>query len=230
MILLFYSGQILEKLGQEPVAAKAAENYILMLLPGMFAMTQFETIRRYLQSMGIFDLTMYIQVATTCLHFVWCYLFIYYFNLGVTGAALAACITYWTNLIVVSLILTYGKEIVPNQAWHLPNVDSLKDWWKYLRYGVPSCLMMCLEWWSFEALTVFAGWLRVEQLAANVIFVSLINFLFNFALGISYAVANLVGNSLGQRKPKKAKRYFNASVWLVLVFGVIMLIVMNYLL
>lgn len=27
---------------------------------------------------------------------------------------------------------------------------ALQGWAQFMRYGVPSCLMMCLEWWLFE--------------------------------------------------------------------------------
>lgn len=61
VIILAFSKEILMLLGQEEATAEAGRTYIITLIPGLFAMTQFETIRRYLQAMTIFDLTMYMQ-------------------------------------------------------------------------------------------------------------------------------------------------------------------------
>lgn len=72
--------------------------------------------------------------------------------------------------------------------------------------------MLCLEWWCFEVLALFAGWLSPEQLAANVVLLNFIGLLFNFSLGMSFAVCSLVGNSMGELKPVTAKRYYFMSV------------------
>ena len=61
MIILLFSKHILLALGQEEETAEYGMIYIRVLLPGMFAMTQFETVRRYLQGMEIFSLSMGIQ-------------------------------------------------------------------------------------------------------------------------------------------------------------------------
>jgi MATE family multidrug resistance protein len=30
-------------------------------------------------------------------------------------------------------------------------------WGRYLSYGVPACLMICMEWWTYELLILLAG-------------------------------------------------------------------------
>ena len=202
-------------LGQEEATAEAARTYVLTLLPGLFAMTQFETVRRYLQGMTIFYLTMYIQCATMLLHVLWCYLLVFQFGLGITGASIATCITYWLNLSIITALLTFKSGIVPADSWHFFNADSFRGWAEYLRFGVPSALMICLEWWCFEILALYAGMLSVNELAANVVLFNLIGFLFQIPLGMSFAMSNLVGNSMGEGKPGKARRYFVSSLGVI---------------
>lgn len=81
--------RILMYLGQDDDTSEAAIQYIFYLVPGMFAMNLFETIRRYLQAMGNFDLTMYIQLFTFITHIGVCYLFVIYLGMGIKGASLA---------------------------------------------------------------------------------------------------------------------------------------------
>lgn len=202
-------------LGQDEATAEAARTYVLTILPGLFAMTQFETVRRYLQGMTIFYLTMYIQCVTMMLHILWSYLLVFRTDLGITGAAISTCITYWLNLGIVTAFITFKGDVVPAESWHMFNADSFKGWWEYLKYGVPSALMLCLEWWCFEILALYAGFLSINELAANVILFNLISFLFQIPLGMSFAISNLAGNSMGERRPKRAKKYFISSLYVI---------------
>ena len=163
-------------LGQEEVTSAAAETYVIVLMPGMFAMVQFEIVRRFLQGMKIFSLTMYIQLVMMILHFFWCYLFVFYLEYGLVGSAIATVITYTSDLVVVTLILTFKEGIIPKESWHFFNADSFRGLLEFLGYGIPAALMVCLEWWSFEFYAIYAGMLSINELASNVtnIFITLI--------------------------------------------------------
>lgn len=157
------------------------------------------------------------------LHILWSYLLVFQAGLGLTGASIATCITYWLNLILVTLYLSYKEDAVHKTSWHAFNYDSLKGWWEYLSYGIPSTLMLCLEWWFYEILALYAGMLSVNELAANVVLFNMVMFLFQVPLGISCAVSNLVGNSMGDMKPRRAKRYFIASLGLTIVVTIVLI-------
>ena len=73
--------------------------------------------------------------------------------------------------------------------------------------GIPSALLQCIDWWSFEICGLFAGTIGVTALAANMIFLNLVSIFYNVAYGMSYAINNLIGSSLGENKPIKAKQY-----------------------
>ena len=225
--ILMFTKEILLILGQSHESSEAARIYVISILPGMFAMSQFETVRRYLQAMGNYNLSLYIQSTTSLLHILWSYVLVSIFDFGLIGSAISTCLTYWINLIVITLFLKFKKNLVPLGATHAFNSDSLKNWPQYLKFGVPSALMMWLEWWGFEVLSIFSGWLSVEELSANIILINMTGFLFNFSLGISYVAGNLVGNSLGEIKPNKAKKYFTTSLILVSHWAVFIIIFVN---
>ena len=224
MIILLFAKPILIYFGQDEATAEIAQSYITPLLPGMFAMTQFETVRRFLQGMGIFAFPMYVQSVSMILHFCWCYFLAYNVGLGVVGVSIATWITYWTDLTVTTLYVTFKSGVVPKESWHFFNADSLKGLYEYFEYGIPSALIVCLEWWSFEILSLFAGLLSVEELAANIVLLNLLIFLFQVPEGIGFVISNLVGNSLGEMKPKKAKKYAIASLGITLISTALLIV------
>lgn len=140
--VLIFTKDILLILGQSPETCEAGRVYVVALLPGMFAMSQFETVRRYLQAMGNYNLSLYIQTTTSLLHILWSYILVSIFDLGVIGSAISTCLTYWVNLIVITLFINFKKDLVPFGATHTFNSDSLRNWSQYLKFGVPSALMM----------------------------------------------------------------------------------------
>ena len=69
-ILFIYSENIFILMGMDPDVSREARIYLIYLIPGAIAMCQFETVRRFLQSMGIFYISMYVQFTTLVLHIV----------------------------------------------------------------------------------------------------------------------------------------------------------------
>ena len=67
-ILFIYSEDIFMLMGMDPDVSKEARIYLIYMIPGAIAMCQFETVRRFLQSMGIFTISMYVQFVTMILH------------------------------------------------------------------------------------------------------------------------------------------------------------------
>ena len=80
-------------------------------------------------------------------------------------------------------------------------------------------------------MTIFAGWISPEDLAANTILFNIVYLLFQFPLGLSFSACNFIGNSLGEKKPNVSKKYWIVSTILfmimALVFMTIMLIFRN---
>lgn len=57
---------------------------------------------------------------------------------------------------------------------------------------------MCIEWWAFEFIVIFAGIIGVKELAAQVAIMNINGFCFMFPLGVQFAASGLVGSSLGK--------------------------------
>ena len=104
-----------------------------------------------------------------------------------------------------------------------------KDLCNYLKIGVSGMLMLCFEWWAFELLAIFTGLLGVEQLAAEVVIINMITFIFMLPLGISYTASALTGNLIGENKINMAKRFATLTIVLdVILTSIIVLLLGIY--
>lgn len=160
----------------------------------------------------------YVQCTTLIIHIFLCWLLIWYYPLGAVGAAIATNFTYITNMIVTDIWCYRNLD-----TWSLPTKEMFKDIGQYLKVGISGALMLCFEWWAFELLAIFSGLLSVEALAAEVVVINLVTFIFMVPLGISYSASALTGYFLGKRDFERARKYstltlvFNQMITVVIV-------------
>lgn len=123
------------------------------------------------------------------------------------GAALATNITWIANMVISDTIIRIRKDKDYEYMVFWYNRTVFQDLGMYLKIGIPGMLMLCCEWWIFELLAIFTGLLGVDQLAAEVVIINLIAFVFMIPLGISYSASALTGNYLGENKIDMAKKF-----------------------
>ncbi|CDW80600.1 na+-driven multidrug efflux pump [Stylonychia lemnae] len=206
IILIFVvSDKLLIYIGQDAQIAEISKQFSLMMMPGIWAMTQFDVIRKYMIAQRQNTIPVYIQFFTMILHFGWCHLFISVYEWSVFGAALATNITYLLNLIIIDHVLAKSQKF---QFTRAPLDRSIfQEWSEYLRIGIPGAFMLCFEWWAFEFLAIFSGYISVASLAAEIVIINIVSFIFMMPLGISYAASSLTGYYVGQGNIKRAKRF-----------------------
>lgn len=98
-------------------------------------------------------------------------------------------------MIIIDIVLVKCTYFNETRA----KIDSsiLKNWLYYLKIGIPGAFMLCFEWWAFEILAIFSGYLGVAALAAEVVIINLVTFIFMMPLGISFAASSLTGFYMG---------------------------------
>lgn len=142
------------------------------------------------------------------------------------GAAIATNITYILNMIIADLWIRWRKDSDYEHMIFCYDRTCYQELGPYLRIGVMGMLMLCFEWWAFELLAIFTGLLGVKDLAAEVVIINMVTFIFMLPLGISYAASALTGNFLGENKVKVAKTFAALTVVLdVIVTSVIVLVI-----
>ena len=55
--------------------------------------------------------------------------------------------------------------------------ESLRDWWQFLKLGLPGIAMICVEWISFEVSAFVLGSIDEVQLGINAVVISILSLL-----------------------------------------------------
>jgi len=212
IIIFSLSDKILVGLGQDPQVSHISRVYVTILIPGVWALGQFDATKRFLSAQYSTQIPVWVQLFTTILHFFWCWLFIWNWDMKEKGAAFATNITWILNMLLTDIIVRYKMDSDFKNMIKFYEMSVFRETKVYLKIGIPNMLMLCCEWWIFEILTIFSGLLGVTQLAAEVVIVNIITFIFMIPLGISYAASALTGNYLGEGKIDLAKKFAQMTV------------------
>lgn len=102
-VLFFQSGNILKSIGQDEEVADMAAQFTIYLIPGTWAMVQFDATKRFCTSQFKAELPFYTQLFTTILHVISCFYFIQYLDLKMFGAAITLNLTYFLNMVILDL-------------------------------------------------------------------------------------------------------------------------------
>mmetsp|Transcript_19698 Transcript_19698/g.22019 ORF Transcript_19698/g.22019 Transcript_19698/m.22019 type:complete len:117 (+) Transcript_19698:230-580(+) len=77
--------------------------------------------------------------------------------------------------------------------------------------------MLLIEWWAYEILIIFSGWLGVTELATSIVLLNIHNTLYSFSLGSQYSAVCLIGNSIGEKSYSKTRIYI-FSIYAIMIF------------
>uniref|UniRef100_A0A8C8SJ27 Multidrug and toxin extrusion protein n=1 Tax=Pelusios castaneus TaxID=367368 RepID=A0A8C8SJ27_9SAUR len=138
------------------------------------------------------------------------YVFLYVLDFGVMGSALANVIAQYAQAIVLFLIIVMKKLHV--KTWGGWSSECLQEWDTFVALAVPSMLMICIEWWTYEIGSFLIGLLSVVELSAQSIIYEVATISYMIHYGLSIAVSIQVGNALGAGNAEEAKRSSTASM------------------
>ncbi|KAL9408963.1 hypothetical protein AB3S75_047367 [Citrus x aurantiifolia] len=140
-------------------------------------------------------------------------------------AAMQALIRYFQsqNLIIPMFLSSYAALCLHIPiCWGLVFKSGLGNLGigEFFQFAIPSAVMVCLEWWSFELLILMSGLLPNPQLETSVLSVCLstIQTLSAIPYGLGAAVSTRVSNELGAGNVQRAR---------VAVYAVVLMAVME---
>jgi len=155
-------------MGQDSAITGMASIYCFYSLPDLLTNTLLQPLRVFLRSQKVTKPMMYCSLVAVLFHVPLNYLLVVVMELGVPGVAMASVLT---NLNMVVLMAGYvclcrKKEMVLKWGCGGGVVAGLcSGLGQLMELAVPSCLMICLEWWWYEIVTVLAGYLPRPTLA-----------------------------------------------------------------
>ncbi|CAI9584835.1 unnamed protein product [Staurois parvus] len=106
-------------------------------------------------------------------------------------------------------------------TWGGWSTDCLQEWGLFMRLAIPSMLMVCIEWWSFEIGGFLAGLISVVELGAQAIMLELATSAYMVAVGLSVAANVRIGNALGAGNVEQAKTACKVSLICIVFFSLV---------
>ena len=223
VVFLIFSKKILMWWGQEDAPSQIAETYIFALVPGLFAMTQFETSWKYLRAMTIFRPQMYIQWAAILIHIILSYLLAFTIELGLTGVSISTSLVFWISLIAITGYLWWNNDVFPENSWHSFNWNSFNNYDQFWKYSIASIIILWLVWSWFEIITTFVYMLGTIEITASVVIFN-IWFLSQAPAVTFFWIPSRVRDKINGEASNCAKRYLFKSLLFVLALNIIILV------
>ncbi|CAM0884599.1 unnamed protein product [Alopecurus aequalis] len=218
--------QILLFLGQEPSIAAEAGAYARWLVPSLVPYVPLVCHIRFLQTQSIVVPVMASSAATALSHVFVCWALVHKAGMGSKGAALSNAISYCINLAILSLYTRLSGAC--KRTWTGFSVEAFKELRQFTELALPSAMMACLEWWSFESLVLLSGLLPNPKLETSVLSICLNtgSLMFMVPSALCTAISTRVSNELGAGKPQAAKLATRLVICMALSEGIVISVTM----
>lgn len=202
MPLLWFSQPILLAVGQTPVVAGLAQDYLRIAGFGLLPVLCGLTLNSYLAAMERTQVVLWITLAGLPVNVLFNWVLIFgnlgMPELGVRGAAIASLTVQTFQL---ALLVCYAAWLPQARKFHLFQRFWRPDWAemrKVFALGLPIGLTMVAEGGLFVGSNVMMGWIGTQQLAAHGIALQLASITFMMHLGMSNAATVRTGQAMGR--------------------------------
>jgi len=124
--------------------------------------------------------------------------------MGAPGSALAS--TIGRIVMAVMLFAISRQELAPMLSPWRPESLARKPLLATLRVGLPIGIQSTVEFTTFAAISVFAGWFGAEAIGGHQVAINLASLTFMVPMGVAGAAAVLVGHAIGEGDLPHARR------------------------
>ncbi|KAF8364564.1 hypothetical protein HHK36_033464 [Tetracentron sinense] len=212
----FYTSNILIALGQDLEISINAGTFVRWMIPSLLAYGLLQCINRFLQTQNIVFPMMICSGITASFHILVCWVLVFNSGLRTNGAALANTISNWINVLQLVIYIKFSPACT--RTWTGFSKEALHDILSFLMLAIPSAIMICFEYWSFEMVVLLSGLLPNPKLETSVLSISLNTcwMVYMISVGLGGAVSTRVSNELGARRPLHAR----LAVYVVLIIAI----------
>ncbi|KAG8638767.1 hypothetical protein MANES_14G060800v8 [Manihot esculenta] len=170
-----FTGQIFIGLNQDPQISIHSGIYARWLIPAIVPYGLLQCQSRFLQTQNIVLPLVLSTGITSLVHVLICWTFIFRFGFGNKAAALSIAISYCINVFILAIYIKFSPTC--KHTWTGFSRAGTKDLLSFLKLGIPSALMVCLN-------------------TSSVVF--------RIPFGLGSAVSTRVSNELGAGRPDAA--------------------------
>lgn len=208
----------------EPDVMSAAGDYFLVTALAYPFIGLFDAGAALFRAEGNSSLPMKISLCTNLVNISGNALFMFVFNMGVTGAALATLLSYALGAVVILCFLRKPGQTVAIGRFRDIRPD-FRMIWLVLCIGIPTGVENAMFQFGKLAVQSTVSTLSTAAIAANAIVVVLELMTSMPSMGVGTGLMTVVGQCMGAGKPEEAKYYIKKlTLWAFLI-----MVVMNWL-
>ncbi|XP_056466766.1 multidrug and toxin extrusion protein 1 [Gadus chalcogrammus] len=201
--LLVNTELILLAVRQSPEVARLSQTYVKIFMPALPASFMYSLEVRYLQNQAIIWPTVITGVVVNIINALINYILLYVLDMGVAGSAIANAVSQFAMAGI--LFLYIWRRGLYKATWSGWSRECLTEWGAFMGLAIPSMIMLCVEWWTYEMGSFLAGLISEVELGAQAVVFELANLVIMFPLGFGVAGSVRVGNALGAGDTEQAK-------------------------
>uniref|UniRef100_A0A8C5LSS4 Multidrug and toxin extrusion protein n=1 Tax=Leptobrachium leishanense TaxID=445787 RepID=A0A8C5LSS4_9ANUR len=168
---------------------------------------------------GIVKAQIIASIVSNIINVIVNYIFLYVLDFGVIGSAWANTIAQFSQALLLFLYIRAKRLHV--DTWDGWSTECLQDWNSYVALAVPSMLMVCIEWWTYEIGSFLVGLISVVELGAQSVLYQVVTIAYAIPFSIGMATSVRVGNALGAGDIEQVKRSIRIAF---LVTGIFVLV------
>ncbi|KAL9656575.1 hypothetical protein ABK040_012158 [Willaertia magna] len=213
--------------------------FVRYLIPGLFPFAVFRGLSSFFISQSIMWPSIIISVVVMIVNLLLNLLLVFgipnvWDGLGFIGAPIATSITRVLMLLSYVALVAFFLRKQWKDTWHGFLWREVFQWEgvkEFLKFAIPSSIMLCAEIFGFEIATIISAFLGPVYLSAHGILLNITNFTFMFPLSISSATTVRVGQEIGEGDAEAAKKTALSSTVIssiiLIMSGTILAITMN---
>ncbi|CDW85568.1 na+-driven multidrug efflux pump [Stylonychia lemnae] len=195
-MIMFLCKSFLTSIGIDDKIAYQSQIYTYGLIIALFFQAQFDATRHYLNALQKSQILLYLGIFACSFHLLCLYLIFNFLKIGIFGAALATICTFFMNFLISTIYCAMQSDL--KESFFFPNKECFTDLWDYMKLGIPSSIMISLEFWSFEIQALYASYLSNLAVGTIVILVNTLTIFIMIPIGFQVTACVYIGKSLGE--------------------------------
>ncbi|XP_059442694.1 protein DETOXIFICATION 16-like [Corylus avellana] len=218
-LIWYYTTTILIALGQDHEISTEAGVFNCWMIPSLFAFALLQCLNRFLQTQNNVIPMLITSGITALLHLLVCWVLVFRIGLGIKGSALAITISNWVNVLLLGIYVKVSPACM--KTWTGFSKEALHDILSFINLAVPSAIMICFEYWSFEMVVLLSGLLPNPKLETSVLSISLNTcwMVHTISVGLGRAISTRVSNELGAGCPNGARLALSVMITIAISGG-----------
>nr|CAB3455458.1 unnamed protein product [Digitaria exilis] len=226
-LLWFYSEPVLVFLRQDPEVSRLAGVFLRYSIPAQFAYGFIQCTLRFLQAQSVVMPLVALSLLPLAVHVGINHALVNCLGFGFAGAAMATSVSMWLSFLLLLAYVAFSDAF--RDTWGGFTAEAFRHVLPGMKLAVPSAVMVCFEYWSFEILVLLAGLMPESQLSTSIIAMcentEAISYMITY--GFAAVISTRVSNELGARNIAKAKKALGVSMALSLALGVAFLLLLG---